>query len=241
MKHVMRIYIWTSHLIVGFYAAHGLQFDGLYRRVMLEHGVWSPPHPDIVHRRSLAAAAYPCSTPGLLADNDVNVAKYGSAWGLNSCADIVTAQQCASATWLPLCPVSCGVCSAPANFSSTFCHCFQSGWSSKTFTPSECWMSSSNLLPLFKDLCSAPWYTDFNLLPGNVAAWNAQHVLTWALIGGDDLGLPPATVFSKFLANYPIDGQHFTQIDQNEGIAMGFNVGEAFQVRHAVCLAWLVL
>ena len=72
---------------------------------------------------------------------------------------------------------------------SPFCDCFTQGWSSSTGTPLHCWTTAATLLPIAGGSCGAPWYRDVNALPNNVADWSAEVSLSFALIGGEMLGL----------------------------------------------------
>ena len=198
---------------------HASGYDLLYARTMIAHGK-SP-------RRHLAAAT---SGGGCtLEDDDATLAAFGALYGLNSCADVAAANYC-NKDLAPLCPVTCGACSDPAALAPTFCGCFQAGWSANSFSPSHCWMTAGTILPFIKGMCNATWYEPPDQLPGDPSAWTAGQVLSWSLMGGDMIGLDSARFFASFLANRPIDGKHFTQISSTEGLAMGLNVGEAFQL-----------
>ena len=156
---------------------------------------------------------------------------YGSTWGLTSCADIVATDQCGSVDWLPICPVACGLCEADGSAQlSSFCACFEQGWSFKNFEPPHCFTQANAFLPLVGPLCGAPWYRALGNIPENVDKWTAEDVLSWSLMTGDFLGVSPAKSFQAFLTNRPITGVQFALLTESDLRVMGFTVGESFKV-----------
>lgn len=68
-----------------------------------------------------------------------------------------------------------------------FCHCFSQGWSSRTNSPRECWLSQYLLLQQAAPLCAIDWFRNPDDLPVDVDAWTSGHALSWALVSGDTM------------------------------------------------------
>ena len=206
-------------------------YDTTYVNIMRSQGQEALLHEAVsTRRRRLQASPASCLLEDL---SDEVITGYMGAYGITSCASVAAAGQCGTTNGLAMCPVSCGVCDGTADLSG-FCDCFTTAWSMASMTPQHCWAAASTLLPIAKDSCGAGWYFDVMSLPGNVVEWEAGGVLSWALMGGNALGVDGTKFFLNFLNNQPITGSHFAQLSRPEMQAMGFNVGEADLVHSQV-------
>ena len=191
-------------------------FDPTYANVMRRHG-HEALLGDLVtmsHRRRLSTST--CSLSDMSPEEVTGFLGQYFGGSKVSCANVSAASMCTRDT-LHMCPVSCGACpsytfteagvvaltsfqlagaGAPLGAiaagedvtdaqQATILQYAQTS----TGTPLHCWTTAATLLPIAGGSCGAPWYRDVNALPNNVADWSAEVSLSFALIGGEMLGL----------------------------------------------------